>query len=106
MFSDLLTVAHVFICVFLILLVLLQQGKGADVGATFGGGGNTMFGASGADNLLSRVTKICAFAFMCTSVMLAMDSNKVTIVEDGEIFQNLPDKAEGTIEFEDTAESK
>lgn len=105
MFSDLLTVTHVFICVVLILLVLLQQGKGADVGATFGGGGNSFFGASGADNLLSRVTKICALAFMCTSVMLAMGSNKV-VVKESAIFQNLPDKAPGAIEFEEKSPEK
>jgi len=52
--------------------VLLQQGKGAVAGATFGGGNsNTMFGASGADTLLTKVTTTLALGFMLTSIVLA-----------------------------------
>ena len=63
---------HILLCVFLVLVILLQQGKGADMGATFGGGGNTLFGASGADTLLIKITTITAILFMCTSVFLAI----------------------------------
>lgn len=69
---TLVTIVHLFICVFLIAIVLLQQGKGADAGATFGGGGNTMFGASGADTFLTKVTTFVAICFMVTSVVLAV----------------------------------
>lgn len=72
MLDTLVTVVHCFfVCPMLIIIVLLQQGKGADMGATFGGGSNTVFGASGADNLLTRVTTVLAVVFMCTSLYLA-----------------------------------
>lgn len=62
---------HVVACVFLIVVVLLQQGKGADVGALFGGGGSqSLFGASGAGNFLTRLTTGMAIAFMATSLIL------------------------------------
>ena len=62
---------HVVACIFLIVVVLLQQGKGADVGAVFGGGGSqSLFGASGAGNFLTRLTTGMAIAFMATSLIL------------------------------------
>lgn len=69
--------------------MLLQQGKGADAGATFGGGGNTMFGASGADNFLTRVTTIVAFCFMFTSVFLAV-GGKHESGNKGALFDSIP----------------
>lgn len=69
--AQLVTVFHVFVCLLLIGVVLLQQGRGADVGASFGGGSNTLFGASGADNFLTRFTTITAVLFMATSLVLA-----------------------------------
>ncbi len=89
MLEQIITVVHICVSIFLILIVLLQQGKGADVGATFGGGSNTLFGASGADSLLSKVTTYSALIFMCTSVFLA-SSVKHRTINRGEIFQNLP----------------
>ena len=82
---SVITVLHLGICILLILIVLLQQGKGADAGATFGGGGQTVFGAGGADTLLTKVTTVIALCFMCTSVTLAISSNKSFIAE-GELF--------------------
>jgi preprotein translocase subunit SecG len=62
---------HVVACIFLTIVVLLQTGKGADVGAVFGGGGSqTLFGASGAGNFLTRLTTGMAVAFMLTSLIL------------------------------------
>ena len=66
-----LTVMHVFVSVLLVILVLLQQGKGADVGATFGGSSQTLFGATGAATFLSKLTVGMAAAFMVTSLLLA-----------------------------------
>ena len=67
-----LSIIHVIICVFLVLVVLLQQGKGGGLGASFGGGGaGQVFGGGGAGNLLTRTTAICATLFMLTSVSLA-----------------------------------
>ncbi len=89
--GTIVTILHVFVCVFLVLLVLLQQGKGADTSATFGGGSQTVFGASGADTLLTKVTTFCAVLFMCTSVVLTMRANKLSVTE-GSIFQNMTDE--------------
>jgi preprotein translocase subunit SecG len=68
-FQIILTI-HLGLCAFLIVVVLLQQGKGADAGAALGGGSNTLFGASGASSVLSRATTITAVAFIVTSVIL------------------------------------
>lgn len=73
------------------MIVLLQQGKGADMGATFGGGGgNTLFGASGADSFLTRTTTMIALLFMVTSVFLAVNV-KQAAKQEGKIFQNVPE---------------
>ncbi|WP_136249086.1 preprotein translocase subunit SecG [Halomonas borealis] len=63
---------HVAIAIALVVLILLQQGKGADAGASFGGGASqTVFGASGSGNFLSRATGLLAAAFFVTSLTLA-----------------------------------
>jgi preprotein translocase subunit SecG len=67
-----LTVLHVLACLFLIVVVLLQRGKGAEMGAVFGGGaGATVFGSRGAGNFLTRMTTAAAVIFMLTSLLLA-----------------------------------
>jgi preprotein translocase subunit SecG len=69
------TVLHLIACVFLILVVLLQTGKGAEMGAVFGGGGgSTLFGASGAGNFLTKLTTGTAIVFFLTSLFLAYSS--------------------------------
>lgn len=70
----LITAFHVFFCVFLILIVLLQQGKGAgDLGSAFGGGpSQANIAAMSSEDLLTRMTKLFAFAFMATSLLLAL----------------------------------
>ena len=68
-----LTVIHVIVSVFLILVVLLQQGKGQDIGSAFGGGGSqTTFGARSGASLLSRLTTVAAAMFMLTSISLTI----------------------------------
>lgn len=67
-----LTIAHFFISVGIIVLVLLQRGKGADAGAAFGSGASgTVFGARGSANFLSRATAVLAAAFFINSLTLA-----------------------------------
>ena len=67
-----LSVLHVIVCIFLIAVVLLQRGKGAEMGAVFGGGASsTVFGSRGAGNFLTLLTKICATVFMLTSLSLS-----------------------------------
>ncbi len=69
----LLTLIHVAVCLFLVLVVLLQTGKGADLAGAFGGGGSqTAFGARGATTLLHKVTTGAAVVFMATSLILAI----------------------------------
>jgi preprotein translocase subunit SecG len=68
-----LTINHVFVCLFLIIVVLLQHGKSADIAATFGGqGSQTAFGPRGAATLLSRATTWSAIIFMVTSFALTV----------------------------------
>src|ERR1700757_3014946 len=70
---TLLTIFHVIVCIFLILVVLLQQGKGADWAGAFGGGGTqTAFGARGAGTILSKATTAAAIIFMVTSLALTI----------------------------------
>lgn len=66
----LITIIHVLACVVLVLTVLLQAGKGADIGAVFGGASTTIFGSSGAGNFLTRLTTGAAIVFMATSLTL------------------------------------
>ena len=68
----LLIIIHVIVCVALIMIVLLQSGKGADMGAAFGGGSSqTLFGSTGASTFLSKATTFAAVVFMLTSLTLA-----------------------------------
>jgi preprotein translocase subunit SecG len=72
MLTTFLDIVHVFVCLFLIFVVLLQQGRGGGMGAALGGGAaQQVFGGRGAGNLLTRATAICATIFMLTSVSLA-----------------------------------
>lgn len=76
---PLLIVLHVIVCVIMILIVLLQGGKGAEMGATFGGASQTVFGSSGPTDFLSKLTTWSAAIFMLTSLSLAyLSSGKTT----------------------------
>ena len=67
-----LVVLHVLVCFFLMVVVLLQRGKGAEMGAVFGGGASsTVFGGRGAGNFLTKLTTGSAIVFMCTSLTLS-----------------------------------
>ena len=69
----LLTIIHVLVCVFLVIVVLLQSGKAADLAGAFGGmGSQTAFGPRGAATVLSKATTIAAGLFMVTSLTLAI----------------------------------
>jgi len=70
--TTLLLVLHFMVCFVLITVVLLQRGKGSDIGAALGGGGaNTVFGSRGAGNFLTKLTTGSAIVFMLTSLSLA-----------------------------------
>ena len=73
----LLTIIHVLVCVFLVIVVLLQSGKAADLAGAFGGmGSQTAFGPRGAATVLSKATTIAAGLFMVTSLTLAIMATK------------------------------
>ena len=77
MIMILLTVIHVIVCLFLVLVVLLQQGKSADWSGTFGGGSSqTSFGQRGSATVLSKATTAAAIIFMVTSLALTIVASR------------------------------
>ena len=75
--SILISIVHVIVCVILILVVLLQSGKGADLAGAFGGGGSqTAFGARGTATFLSKLTTGAAIVFMLTSLTLSLITSR------------------------------
>ncbi len=73
----LITVLHITVCIALIIIVLLQAGKGADIGASLGGAGSqTLFGTTGSATMVSKITTGIAILFMLTSLTLAYSSGK------------------------------
>ncbi len=72
----LLVFVHVLVSAILIGMVLLQKGKGADIGAAFGGASNTVFGPRGAQSFLAKLTTTAAIVFMITSFGLAVTTSK------------------------------
>ncbi len=98
-----LIVVHVFVCAFLVLVVLLQAGKGGGVGIAFGGGGSqTVFGSSGAGNFLTRMTAICATIFFLNSLALAYISSQ----SDSRRLQGLADRKAASAKAEQEAKAK
>ena len=101
--SLVLTVLHVLVCFFLIAVVLLQRGKGAEMGAVFGGGASsTVFGSRGAGNFLTKMTTASAVLFMITSLSLSYittDQAGDKLFEDGVVEEH--DDAGAAGGFED-----
>ncbi len=73
---TIITILHVIVCFALVLIVLLQAGKGAELGAAFGGASQTIFGSAGAMGFLSKLTTVAAVIFMVTSLLLAFASSR------------------------------
>jgi len=74
--TILLMIVHILACFFLIAVVLLQSGKGAEIGAAFGGSSQTLFGSRGSASFLSKMTTVVAVVFMLTSLTLAVVTSK------------------------------
>jgi preprotein translocase subunit SecG len=74
---------HVLVSAILISMVLLQKGKGADIGAAFGGASQTVFGPRGAQSFMSKLTTGAAIVFMLTSFTLAFTSSRRSSVMEG-----------------------
>lgn len=91
---TLIVVLHIVVSVALILIILLQTGKGADIGAVFGGGSSqTLFGSSGPTSFLSKLTAASAVIFMITSLFLAYFSGNrpaSSIMKGGTPAQTMP----------------
>jgi preprotein translocase subunit SecG len=85
--TILLTIIHILVCFFLILVVLTQQGKGQDLASAFGGAGSqAAFGARGTATLLTKVTAVVAGTFMVTSLLLGYvqdDLESQSVVPEG-----------------------
>ena len=89
--TILLTIIHIIVSVILILVVLLQTGKRADLAGAFGGGGSqTAFGPRGAATWLSKVTTGAAVMFMLTSVGLAILTSKATRTGGDSVLDDAP----------------
>ncbi len=72
----LVTIVHIIVCIVLILVVLLQAGKGASMGAVFGGSSQTLFGSSGPGTFLGKMTTAVAIIFMLTSLSLSYSASR------------------------------
>lgn len=83
-----LTIVHYVVCIFLIVVILLQAGKGADIGAAFGAGSSqTVFGPRGAATFLTKLTAVVAVVFVITSVSLAQYAKGRA---GGTVFERIP----------------
>jgi preprotein translocase subunit SecG len=81
------TIVHVLVCLFLIIVVLLQSGKSGDIAAAFGGqGSQTAFGPRGAATVLTKATTWCAIIFMLTSITLSVSASRKS--GPGSVLQN------------------
>ncbi len=100
--ENLLIFFYIVISISLILLVLLQQGKGSDIGSAFGGGSsNAMFGSSGSSNPLTKVTAIVSAIFLILSLSITyisrnsleegLEVDETAIEETGILPDNIPE---------------
>jgi preprotein translocase subunit SecG len=99
-----LTVLHVFVCIFLMLVVLLQAGRGGGIGLAFGGSGGSqsVFGSSGGANFLTKLTAVCAIVFFTNSLALAYMSSQ----SDSRRLQKIAEKKAQAKKAEDATNSK
>lgn len=89
---DIIFIVHIVLCVMLIGLVLVQQGKGAEAGAIMGGGTDSVFGAGSAGSVISKLTTGLAIAFMITSIFLVKQYQNRSFVRE-----NNTDVLEGSV---------
>ncbi len=80
------TILHIFASIVLVMVVLLQAGKGANMGAAFGGSSQTVFGSSGAGTFLGKLTAAVAIIFMITSLVLTYNASR----KGSSLFEHTP----------------
>lgn len=91
MLTIFLTILHVSVAVVLVLVVLLQTGKRADLAGAFGGGGSqTAFGTRGAATLLTKATTAAAVLFMITSLSLSILGSRSQDTDGGSVLESVP----------------
>jgi len=84
--ENLIILVHLLTALAIIGLILLQQGKGAEMGASFGSGASqTLFGAAGSGNFFSKMTAVCAFVFFVTSFSLAVIAKQKASIDSGDV---------------------
>ena len=99
-------ILHLIVCFLMIAAILLQAGKGAEIGAAFGGSSQTVFGSRGPGTFLSKVTVGAAIIFMLTSLSLALLSRQEHVassvfdvpVTSGEATSSAPENTEAPLE--------
>jgi preprotein translocase subunit SecG len=92
---------HVIMCLLLIAIVLLQTGKGASMGAAFGGATNTLFGGAGPASFLNKITTVAAVIFMITSFTLAVISSRGST--SSKVLEAVPTQQEQPVQSETPA---
>ncbi|WP_269531023.1 preprotein translocase subunit SecG [Chitinimonas sp. BJYL2] len=96
-FKSVIQVLNVLSALVVIVLVLLQHGKGADMGAAFGGGSaGSLFGATGSANFLSRATAVGATIFFCTLLALVKIDTNVVATSGGGVMSDVVKTAPAT----------
>ena len=101
--NSLLLVFHVITAIIIVVLILLQKGKGADMGSAFGAGASgTMFGSKGSANFLSRSTAVLATIFFITSLTLAY-LNKGVVVQTNDSILDSVNTIEGNDKNNDSS---
>ena len=97
-------IVHTLIALLIIVLVLLQRGKGADAGAAFGAGASgTVFGARGSSSFFSRATAVCATLFFVSSLSLAYLSSQASTAPSS-LLENAPVVEAGAVETPEPSE--
>ena len=96
MLTVFVTIIHVIVCLFIIIVVLLQSGQSADIAAAFGGAGSqTAFGPRGTTTVLSKATTWAAIMFMITSISLSVFANRASH-SSGSVLGNMKGKTTQT----------
>ncbi|MFL0805016.1 MAG: preprotein translocase subunit SecG [Agarilytica sp.] len=98
--ENLIILFHVLVALVILGLILLQQGKGAEMGASFGSGSSqTLFGASGSGNFFAKMTAIFAFVFFVTSFSLAVIAKQNANIDGDEIpsLEEIPAEVQGAV---------
>ncbi len=103
--ENIILLVHVLVALVILGLILLQQGKGAEMGASFGSGASqTLFGASGSGNFFAKMTAIFAFVFFVTSFSLAVMAKQNANLGDSDdlpALEEIPVEQEAVIEDDD-----